>query len=41
MENIKTAPFTTGGQDGLNLSIVGDTYRILITGKETGGRSLF
>jgi quercetin dioxygenase-like cupin family protein len=37
MENSKTAPITTGPQDGQNLSVVGDTYRILITGKETGG----
>lgn len=37
MENVKAAPITTGPQDGQNLSVVGDTYRILITGKETGG----
>ncbi len=37
MENSKTAPITVGPQDGQNLSVVGDTYRILITGKETGG----
>ena len=37
MENSKTAPVTVGPQDGQNLSVVGDTYRILITGKETGG----
>ena len=37
MENSKTAPITKGPQDGQNLSVVGDTYRILITGKETGG----
>ena len=37
MENSKIAPITTGPQDGQNLSVIGDTYRILITGKETGG----
>ena len=37
MENLKTAPITKGPQDGQNLSVVGDTYRILVTGKETGG----
>jgi len=37
MENSKPAPITKGPQDGQNLSVVGDTYRILITGKETGG----
>ena len=37
MENSKVAPTVNGPQDGQNLSVVGDTYRILITGKETGG----
>ena len=37
MENTKPAPITKGPQDGENLSVVGDTYRILVTGKETGG----
>jgi quercetin dioxygenase-like cupin family protein len=37
MENLKKAPITKGPEDGENLSVVGDTYRILITGKETGG----
>jgi quercetin dioxygenase-like cupin family protein len=37
MENSKMGPITTGPQEGQNLSVVGDTYRILITGKETGG----
>jgi hypothetical protein len=37
MENARPAPITKGPQDGENLSVVGDTYRILITGKETGG----
>lgn len=37
MENSKIAPITIGPQDGQNLSVVGDTYRILITGRETDG----
>jgi quercetin dioxygenase-like cupin family protein len=37
MEDLKTAPITTGPQDGANLSVVGDTYRILITGQQTSG----
>jgi len=37
MEISKTAPIAKGPQEGENLSVVGDTYRILITGKETGG----
>jgi quercetin dioxygenase-like cupin family protein len=37
MENKKTVPLTVGVQEGQNLSVVGDTYRILVTGKETGG----
>jgi quercetin dioxygenase-like cupin family protein len=37
MENIKAAPITAGALDGLSLSVVGDTYRILITGEQTGG----
>jgi quercetin dioxygenase-like cupin family protein len=37
MENTKTPPITKGPEDGQNLSVVGDTYRILISGKETGG----
>ncbi len=34
---MKNKPITVSGQEGDNLSVVGDTYRILITGKETGG----
>lgn len=30
-------PITVSNKEGENLSVVGDTYRILITGKETGG----
>lgn len=37
MENSKPAPMAVGALEGQNLSVVGDTYRILITGKETGG----
>ncbi len=37
MENVKNPPVITGPQDGRTLSVVGDTYRILISGKETGG----
>ncbi len=37
MESSKVPPITLGPQGGQNLSVVGDTYRILITGKETGG----
>jgi quercetin dioxygenase-like cupin family protein len=37
MEDFKAAPITVGPQDGQSLSIVGDTYRILVSGKETGG----
>lgn len=37
MENSKAVPITTGPQEGQNLSVVGGNYRILITGKETGG----
>jgi len=37
MENTKTPPITIGPEEGLNISVVGDTYRILINGKQTGG----
>jgi quercetin dioxygenase-like cupin family protein len=36
MENQKQAPITVAAQEGQNLSVVGDTYRILVTGKQTG-----
>ena len=36
MENIKAAPITIGTSDGQSLSVIGDTYRILITGEQTG-----
>jgi quercetin dioxygenase-like cupin family protein len=37
MENTKPTPVITGPHDGTSLSVVGDTYRILISGKETAG----
>jgi quercetin dioxygenase-like cupin family protein len=37
MENRKNAPVTLGAKEGNSLSVVGDTYRILIDGKQTGG----
>ncbi|GAA3951421.1 hypothetical protein [Chitinophaga oryziterrae] len=37
MVESKPVLVTTGPGEGQNLSMVGDTYRILITGKETGG----
>jgi quercetin dioxygenase-like cupin family protein len=37
MENIKAAPITKGAKEGKTVSVVGDTYRILIAGKQTGG----
>ena len=37
MEISKPAPITLDEKDGQFLSVVGDTYRILVTGKETGG----
>jgi quercetin dioxygenase-like cupin family protein len=35
MENIKAAPVTIGSDKGTSVSVVGDTYRILITGEQT------
>jgi quercetin dioxygenase-like cupin family protein len=35
MEKLKSAPITVGASDGQNVSVIGDTYRILISGKET------
>ena len=37
MENSKHVPITLGPHDGQSLSIVGDTYRILVSDKDTGG----
>jgi quercetin dioxygenase-like cupin family protein len=36
MEDQKQAPITVGAQEGKIVSVVGDTYRILATGKQTG-----
>ena len=36
-KNNKKIPITQGANDGKSLSIVGDTYRILISGRETEG----
>jgi quercetin dioxygenase-like cupin family protein len=30
-------PITTGPKEGKNISVIGDTYRILVSGKQTGG----
>jgi quercetin dioxygenase-like cupin family protein len=37
MENEKKAPKTLSPKEGNNLSMMGGNYRILISGKETGG----
>jgi quercetin dioxygenase-like cupin family protein len=37
MEDTKVAPITTSEQDGQTLSVVGDNYRILAGGDQTGG----
>ena len=37
MENQKKSPITVGPADGITISLVGNTYRILISGKDTGG----
>jgi quercetin dioxygenase-like cupin family protein len=37
MENSKPAPITLSAEEGKNVSVVGDTYRILVTGEQTGG----
>jgi len=37
MENKKPAPIILSADEGKNVSMVGDTYRILVTGKETNG----
>ena len=34
---MKNEPITLSNNQGENLSVVGDTYRILISGKQTGG----
>ena len=37
MENEKKQPINVGSQEGVTISVVGDTYRILISGQQTGG----
>jgi quercetin dioxygenase-like cupin family protein len=37
MQVSKPVPITVGPEEGQNLSVVGDTYRILTSGKETNG----
>jgi quercetin dioxygenase-like cupin family protein len=37
MENQKKQPVNVGPEDGMTISVVGDTYRILISGQQTGG----
>ena len=37
MENAKPAPIVTGPSEGQSISMAGNTYRILVTGKETNG----
>ncbi|MEJ7559831.1 MAG: cupin domain-containing protein [Pedobacter sp.] len=36
MKNTKK-PILTGPDEGISISVIGDTYRILITGEQTGG----
>lgn len=37
MENHKKQPITVGPEAGKSLSVIGDTYRILVGGKDTAG----
>jgi quercetin dioxygenase-like cupin family protein len=37
MENSNPAPVATGANEGQSLSVAGGNYRILVSGKETGG----
>jgi quercetin dioxygenase-like cupin family protein len=37
MGKLKLDPITVSAQEGKSLSVVGDNYRILVSGKETGG----
>jgi len=37
MNNEKPAPIIVGAEDGKSISMVGDTYRVLVKGKETNG----
>lgn len=36
MQNQSPSPITVGPREGQNISMAGDTYRILVTGKQTG-----
>ena len=37
MENLKAAPIISGADDIQNFSVMGGNYRILVSGKQTGG----
>jgi quercetin dioxygenase-like cupin family protein len=37
MENSKPAPIVTGATEGQSISMAGNTYRMLVTGKQTNG----
>lgn len=37
MEDIKATPIIVGAEEGQSISFAGGNYRILVTGKETGG----
>ena len=37
MEATRPLPLTVDPHDGEYISVVGDTYRVLITGEQTGG----
>ena len=37
MENVNNCLTAVAAQDGPSVSVVGDTYRIIIGGKQTGG----
>lgn len=37
MKNDKKQPISTGPDQGKSIAVIGDTYRILFTGEQTGG----
>ena len=37
MDNGKVAPIAVGAQDGQTISVVGGNYRVLVSGRQTGG----
>ncbi|TSD63349.1 cupin domain-containing protein [Inquilinus sp. KBS0705] len=37
MENSKPSPIVTGPNEGTTIAMAGNTYRMLVTGKQTGG----